>query len=230
MIDWHSHVLPNMDDGSESVDESLAMLRTLQSEGIKRVIATPHFMASRESVESFLSRRKRTKDALDTRLDKTLPEVLCGAEVKYYTGISNLPDLETLTVENTNLLLLEMPYESWTGYTLGELFVLAGMSEFKIMLAHIDRYLGLQKREVIDKLSDAGILFQANASFFTGFFNRREAIKLLCNGKLHFIGSDSHNMTSRPPKIRHAYDTIQRKLGQDFLTSMNKYGYNCFDK
>ena len=58
MIDWHSHILPKIDDGSRSLEETLELLKMLKSQGINTVIATPHFYADDESVESFLSRRQ----------------------------------------------------------------------------------------------------------------------------------------------------------------------------
>ena len=57
MIDFHSHILPCLDDGSKSVDESIKMLKTLASQGVKKVVATPHFYANDESIEQFLNRR-----------------------------------------------------------------------------------------------------------------------------------------------------------------------------
>ena len=64
MIDWHSHVLPNMDDGSQSVDVSRSMLRALKEQGIETIIATPHFDADSESIDSFLERRSATSQLL----------------------------------------------------------------------------------------------------------------------------------------------------------------------
>ena len=86
MIDWHSHILPAMDDGSRCVEESIEMLDLLAEQGVSCVIATPHFLANEESVDRFLQRRRASYDALMQAVSENHPTVLCGAEVKYYAG------------------------------------------------------------------------------------------------------------------------------------------------
>ena len=127
-------------------------------------------------------------------------------------------------IENTDLLLLEMPFSRWTEYTVKELLELASSGKFTIMLAHIERYLSLQNASVLERLYDSGILMQSNASFFVDFFKKKKALNYLKNGKIHFIGSDCHNMISRPPELQKAYTYIAKKLGEEFLTHINENG------
>ena len=224
MIDWHSHVLPKMDDGSRSVSESEALLKELKAQGVNTVIATPHFYANEESLESFMNRRQKTFGELSQSLSDDLPKVLLGAEVCYYSGISQLENLECLKIENSNLLLLEMPFSRWTEYTVRELLELSASGRFTIVLAHIDRYISMQDSSIWDRLYENGILMQANASFFTEFFKKKKALYFLQNNRIHFIGSDCHNMTARPPKLKLAYDYVSHKLGNDILTEINEFG------
>jgi protein-tyrosine phosphatase len=107
-----------------------------------------------------------------------------------------------------------------------ELIELSGKSRIRIVLAHIERYLNLQKQAVWERIHDSGILIQANASFFTTLASRRKAISLLKEGEIHFVGSDCHNVTSRSPKIGKAFEIIQKKLGDDYISQMNEYGYS----
>ena len=109
MIDFHSHILPGMDDGSKNIEESLALLRMLAEQGVKKVVATPHFYANDESVEKFLARRQQSYESLRAALPAGMPEILLGAEVRYYQGISRLKELKELCVQGSNLLLLERP-------------------------------------------------------------------------------------------------------------------------
>ena len=118
----------------------------------------------------------------------------------------------------------------WTQSMVRELIEMAGRSSIRIVLAHVERYFGLQKDDVWDQLAANGILFQVNASFFAGFFSRQKAITLLREGSIHFVGSDCHNMTSRPPKIDQAYDRIRNKLGDDFVNQMTECGYHLLGK
>ena len=87
-----------------------------------------------------------------------------------------------------------------------------------------ERYLKLQSGSVWDRLYETGILMQVNASFFADFPTRRRALGLLQNGGIHFIGSDCHNMTSRPPRIDRAFEIIEKKLGKDFVERIHSYG------
>ena len=224
MIDWHSHILPAMDDGSRDVAESISMLEMLTSQGVDTVIATPHFYANDESVESFLNRRDEAYAMLKSHLTDDLPEIILGAEVRFYSGISRSPDLKALRIEGSKLLLLEMPMTKWTEYMVRELIELSCKSGIQIVLAHVERYLGLQKKSVWERIAQSGILMQVNGRFFTSFSTKRKAISLLREGSVQFVGSDCHNTTSRAPKIGDAFEIIQKKLGDDFIAQMNEYG------
>ena len=223
MIDWHTHILPAMDDGSRDGVESLAMLESLAAQKIQTVIATPHFYADDEPLATFLERRQQAIERLQ-ETGISVPRVLLGAEVRYYQGISRLEGLKDLRIQGSKLLLLEMPMTKWTQSMVRELIEMAGRSSIRIVLAHVERYFDLQKPGVWDQLAANGILFQVNASFFAGFFSKHKAISLLRQGSIHFIGSDCHNMTTRAPKIGQAYDWIRKKLGDDYVNQMNEYG------
>jgi len=224
MIDWHSHVLPKMDDGSRSIEESLKLLKLQKSQGANTVLATPHFYANEESVEEFLERRQRSFEMLSAALDCECPRVICGAEVRYYPGIGGMAELSRLAIEGTNVLLLEMPMTKWTEYTVKELCDLASTSGLTIVMAHIERYMDLQGEGTFNRLLSNGILMQVNATFFDGMFSKRKAIRLLANGKIHFIGSDCHNLTTRAPKLDSAYGLIAQRFGQAYLSDMSEFG------
>ena len=226
MIDWHTHILPGMDDGSHDVAESISMINMQVSQGIGTVVATPHFYANDETVDSFLARRKKALELLMAELPEGSPEVRLGAEVRYYQGISRMADLKALRIEGSKLLLLEMPMTVWTEYMVRELIELSGKSSVQIILAHMERYLSLQKQAVWERIYDSGILMQVNASFFTTSASKRKALSLIKEGKIHFVGSDCHNMTSRPPQIGKAFEVIRKKLGDDYIGQMNEYGYS----
>lgn len=228
MIDFHSHILPAMDDGSKNTEESLAMLNSLKQQGIKRVVATPHFNANDESVDSFIERRQKSFDKLQSALHGEYPEILLGAEVRYYEGISKLERLRDLCVQGTGLLLVEMTSGRWTEYALNELLNLSSQGRFTLVLAHIERYMNYQSADVFDRLLANDVLMQVNADFVTGFFTKRKAINLFKNERLHFIGSDCHNMTTRPPELAKAYELIGKKIGRDFVDDLIDYENEMF--
>ncbi len=225
MIDWHSHILPGIDDGSKNVEESRLLLDSLNKQGVDTVIATPHFYADNDSVDAFLEKRKKAFEKLSLVLPDKSPEILLGAEVRYYPGISRMKDLEKLSIGKTDLLLLEMSMSVWSEYTVRELRELSGMGIVRIILAHVERYLPIQKKGVWEQLLEDDIIMQTNANHFQSILTKRKAIHLLENGMIHIIGSDCHNMTTRPPKLEKAFHFIKDKLGEEFLTRMDEYGH-----
>lgn len=226
MIDWHSHILPGVDDGSKNEAETSALLGMLYEQGVRTVIATPHYFADDESVESFLSRRHSALELANACTQENAPLIIPGAEVRYYRGISRLEELRALRVGASKLLLLEMPQEPFTEYTIRELLEISGMPGIIPVLAHVERYPVLQKERTMERLCEGGVLMQSNAENFFGFFSRRKALSMLCAGEIHFIGSDCHNLNTRAPRIKTAYDIIKHKLGKDFVTQMNDFGYS----
>ncbi len=201
MTDFHAHILPAVDDGAKNLDESLTLLRMLSEQGVDTVIATPHFYANKESVDSFLARRADAFALLSDNLFDGAPNIILGAEVAYYSGISRLDGLSKLCVDGYPLLLLEMYMAKWSEYNIRELCELAANAPFTVVIAHIDRYMRFQPKGTIERLLNAGILLQANASFFYSFASKRKARSMLKKRQLHFIGSDCHNSSSRPPTI-----------------------------
>lgn len=223
MIDLHSHILPCMDDGSKSVGESLKLLKMLKEQGIDTVVATPHFYADKESVADFVVRRKLAFDTLKQQLPDGYPQILLGAEVNFYSGISRMEDIKKLCIEESNVLLLEMPFTKWTEFDLKEVTDLVNIRNLTVVLAHMERYLVYQNNNVWRRLLESGVLIQANATFFTDFFTRRKAISLIKNHSIHFLGSDCHDEAVRPPCMGAALEIIKKKMGGDFINLMTEF-------
>lgn len=209
MIDFHSHILPKMDDGSRSIEESLMMLRTSAKQGIHTIAATSHFYAEENTIEQFLQRRQAAWERLYGSLRPGMPEILLGAEVHYYEGMQRSKELPLLRIGKTNLLLLEMPFSPWSDRMVSEIIGLNRRPDMQILLAHIERYLRFQKASVWDSLLENGVFMQVNASFFLGSLSRYTALRMVKKGKIHLLGSDCHNMTSRPPQLGEAIDVLR---------------------
>ena len=128
IVDFHSHILPAMDDGSRTPQESIAMLEMEKEQGIDRVLATPHFDARVDIPEAFLRRRAEAKTILDNAVSYCpgLPAVTLGAEVRYFPGMSHCDVLEGLTIEGTKTILIEMPFTPWESSHYRELEGLRG--------------------------------------------------------------------------------------------------------
>lgn len=226
MIDFHSHILPYIDDGSESVEESISLLKMLAEQGVDTVCATSHFYPSEDSPGNFLGIRKKVYKKLKNALpkDESLPKILLGAEVAYFSGISKMEDLTQMRLEGTKILLLEMPIAKWSDYTVREIIDISCAGNIKVVLAHIERYKNKQRKIVWDALRESGVLMQANATYFTNPKTRRKALKQLRRGEIHLIGSDAHNSSERAPEISQALQIIEEKLGKEYIEVIDTLG------
>lgn len=213
MIDVHSHVLPGMDDGSGSVEESVSMLLESARDGIRCVAATPHFYPAESSPAQFLERREAAADRLRAAWRPGLPELLLGAEVQFFEGISRAEEIGRLALGG-RLLLLEMPFCPWTDRMISEAVLLHQQRGLEVALAHIELYFSWQPRELWEELPDLGLLAQCNAGFFLDWRTRRKARRMLAEGKIHLLGSDAHNMTSRPPRLGKALASLGERERQ----------------
>ena len=118
MIDFHTHILPGMDDGSQATHESLQMLTLESEQGAQEILLTPHFYAHFDKISSFLERREYSFRKLTKALNEhdmgTPLSLRKGAEVYYFPGIGDAKQIRELTIEGTDILLLEMPFAQWT--------------------------------------------------------------------------------------------------------------------
>lgn len=216
ITDFHSHILPGIDDGSRSVEESIAMLRMEAQQGIERVIATPHFYPQQDSPDSFLRKRDQAEKMLREAMAQydDLPELIVGAEVYYFNGISDSDAIKTLTIGENPCILLEIPNTSWTDVYFREMEAIRDKQGITPIIAHVDRYLKpMWDYGIPRKLSKLPVLVQANASFFLHRSTAAMAHRMLRSGQIHFLGSDCHNLTTRSPNLAAALTVIERKHG-----------------
>ena len=230
MIDFHSHILPGIDDGSKSTKMSLEMLSALRAQGADTIAATPHFYATQRSTESFLNRRAQAAGKLREGLPADAPRILLGAEVLYFPGVGRMEKLEELCLEGTRLLLLEMPFTTWSEYMVREVNELARSGRVTLMLAHMERYYFRQDPSVWDALLDNGVYLQSNAEFFLSFRTRRRALQLLRDGYIHVLGTDCHNMGARAPRLGEARRRIEKHLGAEALQDIDETGEELLRK
>lgn len=199
MIDFHTHILPGMDDGSRSIEESLAMLQAEADAGIERVVFTPHFYASQNSPKEFLRRRKESWSALLPRMYRGLPKVSFGAEVQYFEGICQAAEIAALRIAGTPYLLLEMPFRRWEDRMLDDILELSTHPDAIVVLAHIDRYLSNVSSRSLAYLRDNGVKIQMNVSVFGERRQGHLAMSMLKAGEVHILGTDCHSMGHRRP-------------------------------
>lgn len=216
IIDFHSHILPGIDDGSARVSQSVTMLRMSARQGVTHIVATPHFYAYRDDLPRFMERRDRAERLLRQEMGERpgMPQVHVGAEVSYFRGISESELLPQLTIRGTKCILIEMPPPPWSDEAYKELEGVSKKWGLTPVIAHIDRYIGpLRTYGIPKRLAQLPVLVQANGDFFLNWLTAPLAMKLLKAGKIHLLGSDCHNTTKRKPNLGHAVNRITKKLG-----------------
>lgn len=221
VIDFHAHLLPAIDDGSASIEESVQILSAEREQGISAVIATPHFYPEEESLESFLDRRKAARERLLSVYDADLyPTVYLGAEVAFFAGIGRSRFTSELAVVGTNMILVEMPFARWSETEIDEICFLRDSIGLIPVIAHIERYAKYQKRGTIEKLMKNGVLLQSNAEYLINPKTSKKAIKQFLSGEIAVLGSDCHNMTSRLPNLAQAINLIEQNEGRFALEQL----------
>lgn len=226
VTDFHTHVLPGMDDGSASVSESIAMLREAFRQGITHVVATPHFYPQNDSPETFLRRRQAAENRLREQMarESDLPELGVGAEVYYFSGMSDSDALSRLTIGKNRYIMLEMPHSAWSEYMYREIQGIYEKQGLTPIIAHVDRYIRpFRTYGIPRRLEELPVLVQANADFFLDRGTASLALRLLRADRIHLLGSDCHNLTDRAPNLGKAIQVIQNRLGTDALERIGRY-------
>lgn len=215
MLDFHSHVLPGVDDGSKDLKTTKKMLELLKNQGVDCVCATPHFYYDELSPQTFFENRKRAVDEVLKNIDKSeRPSIVAGAEVYYFSGMEMFEEIEDFCLEGTDFLLLELPFSRWNSAVYSSLEKLKRNRDIVPVIAHYERYFSYNPPRIsLERIVETGALIQCNTSFFTRILTRRKALKMLKDGFVQFIGTDCHNLDTRRPNFSEAVDIIYKKLG-----------------
>lgn len=225
IIDFHSHILPGIDDGSRNVEMSLNMLHMAAEQSVDIMVATPHFYASRRSVEEFVERRQNAYETLKEYLTDDLPAVKLGAEVAFFPGISRAGKIDALTLEGTNLLLLEMPFAPWTDAEMQEVKSLIKAEKYRLVLAHLERYMAIpENRRKIEELQKLPVYIQVNAESFLKWRKRKVLSKMVDTSLRYLLGSDCHGIDHRTPNLSEGRAMLEKKFGTAFLNKVDKTG------
>jgi len=223
-IDLHSHILPQLDDGSDSVEMSLAMLYQMAEQGVDVVCATSHYYAKHSSIPAFCERRAEALERLSAVLTEDLPWVLPAAEVAYFPRMEE-QDLTPLCIQGTRTLMLEMPFADWTGLQLETVEALVLDCRYDVVLVHPERFcFSKSNKHKLEKLAELPIGLQVNAGSLLRWGTRRLALDLLQMAQYPLLGSDCHNLTSRPPNLKEGRKVVMQKLGEAFLKKIDWYG------
>lgn len=216
-IDFHSHILPGIDDGARNIDESLAILDLMAADGVDIVAATPHFYCSENSIDAFLEKRNEAYKSLEPHLKPNHPKIILGAEVLYNHVLAGNDELSKLCIQGTDFVLFEMPYTELSNSIIGDVEQISGAMDVKLIIAHIERYLNFTKYKELARLMNLDVLGQINARSLMSFFSRKDCLKLIKDGFVHVMGTDFHRTDSGHVTLGEAEKILAKKGGDDFL-------------
>lgn len=208
LADFHSHILPGADHGSDSVDTTLSQLRLGKKYGVSRILATPHFYPHRHLLGDFLSRRQMSVSKLAESYTESMPEIKLGAEVLVCQGLENFKDLDKLCFAGTNTIMLELPHALLSDEYVDTVLAVKKKG-FDVLLAHVDRY----EQSVIEGFISAGITkFQINASSLVALKKKKHLFEWLKSGYVIALGSDIHGASAKAYKN---FMKAKNKLGEE---------------
>ena len=213
-IDIHSHILPGVDDGAKTIDDSIDLLRQEKENGVTSVVLTPHFYPDYDTFDdhytNILTAFKTLKKECE---DKDLPDIYLGSEVQYFTGISRCEILDKLCISGTNYLLLELPFLTpITPTMLEEVKRIDRDLGITVIIAHIERYCNDHLfKKLIDLVKNGDIKAQINADSVLHPVFQKTILKLLKKGIISYIASDTHSVKERPVLIKDSISFLKQK-------------------
>ena len=232
MLDIHSHILPGVDDGSKSLDESVKILEMMKEQGITDVIATPHFYAFRENLEEYLKKIQYSYNQLKSHIEgMNLPNVFLGTEVLYYYNIGESESVYNFTFGNTVYLLLELTNSSIGADLFKDIRNLRDKKGIIPVIAHIERYHKSSNfRKLLKFIDKEHILAQVNASSLFDSNYSKITLKLIKKGYITYIATDSHSATGRIPMMNRALKFISNHIGNHYSGALIRNSEKMLDE
>lgn len=221
MIDLHCHILPGVDDGAQSLSDSLNMARKAADQGIHTIVATPHHMNNRyENPKHYIIDRVKELNSILIE-EKINVKILPGQEVRLHGEIlEGYKTGEILPVNHTPYVLVEFPTNHVPRYT-EKLFYDLQMNGLIPVIVHPERNQEIIERsDILYQLVKKGAMTQITAASISGDFGKKIknfSLQLVEANLTHFIASDAHNVTNRSFKMGEAYDTIEKKYGIEMV-------------
>ncbi len=221
-VDFHSHLLPGIDDGVKTIKETIYILKAFQKLGYKKIITTPHVMSDYypNTEDGIIAKLAETKNLL--KKHKINIELEAAAE--YYLDenlISKLSNKKKLLTFGDNYLLFETSFYNKPTF-LEEAVFSMNTNGYQPILAHPERYSYLESdQKLLDKLKNMNLLFQMNILSLTGYYStevKKFAKKLLKANMIDFVGTDCHNILQVDEILKQLNSKNFRSLmGRTFL-------------
>jgi len=226
MIDFHSHIIPEIDDGSRSIEETMLLLEEAEKAGFTKIISTSHYLEKHYEFNE--SSRKQFLEMLKIGVSnlKLDLELYLGSEIyTSYDIIEILKEQKASTINGTNYVLIELPMQSELPNLKNVIYELLGNGYIPV-IAHPERYSYVKENPnwLLDYI-ELGVLFQANYGSIIGMYGKeaQKTVKLLLkHDMIHFLGSDVHRPKTIYTKMPEILQELQKVLERDKLKKLTK--------
>ena len=228
MIDFHSHILPNIDDGSASIEETINLIKEASKVGFTGIISTSHNIQG--YYEFDCHDRKELLEIVQNKvnIDSLNFNLYLGSEI-YFSAemIELIKEKKASTINNTRYILFELPMNVKPLFVKEMVYTLI-QDGYKPIIAHPERYSYVQDEiNYVQELANIGALFQSNYGSIIGMYGsnaKKTFKKLLKNNLISFLGSDVHRKGQIYPQIPHILKKLKRLISEqqlEELTTLN---------
>ncbi|MDD6468090.1 MAG: hypothetical protein PUF50_07930 [Erysipelotrichaceae bacterium] len=216
LVDLHCHLLPGIDDGAKSIEDTKALLEMSAEQGVTNIIFTPHYYYERVDYEEFIERREQAVEKMEPIAKEVGISFRVGAEVRYTPVLASLP-LETLAISGTQYLLLEL-YIQYEPNDVEGLIRRIKKAGYTPILAHIERYPYIEESPLLlYQWIQAGALAQVNAGWLLKDRRAKKRLEQYYHWNLvHFMASDMHSIDRRPQNLEDGYAILPKEIAQEF--------------
>lgn len=225
MIDFHSHIIPNIDDGSTSMKDTINMINEARQAGFTEIISTSHYIQKYYDLDCF--EREKILDIIKKKVSEKKEiniKLYLGSEIYFTPEIIELvKNKKASTINNTRYLLFELPMNTKPLFVKEMVYKLMQNGYIPI-IAHPERYSYVQENiRYIEELAGMGVLFQSNYGSIIGMYGnsaKKTLKKLLKNNLISFLGSDVHRTGQIYPKIPKALKKLRKILSIEELEKL----------
>ncbi|MBU3812069.1 MAG: histidinol-phosphatase [Candidatus Niameybacter stercoravium] len=228
MIDFHTHILPAIDDGSRSLEESIDIFKQQHKAGVQAIVATPHFYPD-DKLDEFLMRRDLAAEQFEQALrDEGLMNKIGlkkGAEVLLSVDTCKMENLEALCITGTKYILLEMPYSKWSEWVYTSVQNIIDNHKLIPIIAHVERYdTVMEDPNQLLRFIEMGALLQMNTYSLQKKSSKYKLVhKLLKHRMIHILGSDVHRARGLMT-VGEGYRLIEMQHGTQMVENMQQIG------
>ncbi len=206
-------MLPGIDDGSKSYEETEKICKMLKEQGVNSIIATPHFYADSNDPVAFLLKRDKAFETIKTLAKEY--NIRKGAEVRYFSGIGRSEDIEKLTLEDSGFMLLELTEKRINDFVINDIMQLKSRN-IRPIIAHLNRHREFRDEGFIEFCNINNIPIQINTECLFNRWTRKRALDLIATGRVQFLATDCHDCEKRKPDMGEAVDILRRYLGDEY--------------